>query len=135
MNRSYNFDRKSSYVNCIGYWNGRPKKKKKRPTKKNFLGRRNKKGFKKINTFSAARFRSEDIRVMSPARFHCATALLKDICWFTNWDHAVPLKPCARIFHSSQGIHTHRQSVVDMALFVFFCFFFFFSPGFVFSFF
>ena len=29
--------------------------------------------FKKFN--SAARFRSEDIRVMSPARFHCATAL------------------------------------------------------------
>ena len=26
---------------------------------------------------SAALFRSEDIRVMSPARFHCATALLE----------------------------------------------------------
>ena len=33
--------------------------------------------FKKFN--SAARFRSEDIRVMSPARFHCATALLNHV--------------------------------------------------------
>lgn len=120
MNRSYHFDRKSSYVNCIGYWNGRAKKKK-RPIKKNFLGRRNKNGFKKNNTFSAARFRSEDIRVMSPARFHCATALLKDICWFINWGHVVPLKPCARYTPHTEFTHTDKASWIWHYL----CFFFF----------
>ena len=42
---------------------------------------------------SAARFRSEDIRVMSPARFRCATALKLADCIIAPWRTGLKFRP------------------------------------------